>query len=192
MKPLTSPSRSRSLPARRRRPPASAGSAYLVTLLALVVLTILALGLSLVTQSEMLIGSNERTIQRVFYAADSGVAIATANALIGNEYFARVITLPEPGSVLGVEYEIDLSPFVPASDAPCNLCQILDAGQYGNKQYYKNDFAVTSIATRKDAAGTAILAQKSISAVVEVQPHNMPVSALEVLKDPVALAKVKL
>ena len=68
-------------PAGRRHRPA-VGSAYLVTLLALVVLTMLALSLSVVTQSEMLIGSNERTIQRVFYAADSGISIATANALV--------------------------------------------------------------------------------------------------------------
>jgi Tfp pilus assembly protein PilX len=176
---------------RRRRRPAS-GSAYLVTLLALVVLTMLALSLSLVTQSELLIGSNERTIQRVFYASDSGVAIATANALVAADYSSKTITLPEPGGLPGMEYEIELSAFFPLLNAPCNLCQINDAGQYGTKQFFKNDYTVTSIATRKDAADIAILAQKTISAVVEIQPQDLPVSALEPLGDPTELAKIKL
>ena len=175
-----------------RRPRPAVGSAYLITLLALVVLTMLALSLSLVTQSELLIGSNERTIQRVFYAADSGIAIATANALVAEEYSSKIITMEEPGSLLGVEYEIDLSAFYPLLNAPCNLCQINDAGQYGTKQFYKNDFTVTSIATRKDAADTAVLAQKWISAVVEVQPDDLSISAMEALGDPAEVAKIKL
>ena len=40
-----------------------AGSAYVITLLALVVLTILALSLALVTQTEVQVGSNERTVE---------------------------------------------------------------------------------------------------------------------------------
>ncbi len=176
----------------RRHPRAAVGSAYLITLLALVVLTLLALSLSLVTQSELMIGSNERTIQRLFYAADSGVSIATANALVSADYSSKVVTLPEPGSTLGVEYEVELSPFFPLLNAPCNLCQINDAGQYGSKQFFKNDYTVTSIATRKDAADTAVLGQKTISAVVEVQPQDLPVSALEALDDPDELAKIKL
>ena len=192
MHPKNSPARSRSLPARRRRPRAAAGSAYLITLLALVVLTIMALGLSVVTQSEMLIGSNERTIQRVFYAADAGISIATANALVAADYTSKTFTMPEPGSLLGVEYEIELSPFYPLLNAPCNLCQINDAGQYGTKQFFKNDFAITSIATRTDAADTAILAQKTVSAFIEIQPQDLPVSALEALDDPTELDKIKL
>ena len=178
---MTPTSHSRFVKPPGRRPRPAVGSAYLVTLLALVVLTMLALSLSVVTQSEMLIGSNERTIQRVFYAADSGISIATANALVAADYSAKTITMAEPGSLLGVEYEIELSPFFPLLNAPCNLCQINDAGQYGTKQFFKNDFAITSTATRQDAADTAILAQKSISAVVEVQPHDLPVSSMEAL-----------
>ncbi len=60
----------------RRRPAVEQGSAYVVTLLALVVLTILALSLTLLTQSEMQIGTNERIVQRIFYAADAGVAVS--------------------------------------------------------------------------------------------------------------------
>jgi len=43
-------------------------------------LTILALSLALVTQTEVQVGSNERTVTRTFYAADSGLGIAAADA----------------------------------------------------------------------------------------------------------------
>ena len=69
------------------------GSAYVITLLALVVLTILALSLTLVTQSEMQIGTNERIIQRIFYAADSGIAATTARALVTNDFSERTIVI---------------------------------------------------------------------------------------------------
>lgn len=57
------------------------GSAYIVTLLALVVLTILALTLVLVTQSEVQIGGNERTVNRLFYSADSVLSLSANKVL---------------------------------------------------------------------------------------------------------------
>ena len=168
------------------------GSAYIVTLLALVVLTIVGLSLALVTQSEMLIGSNERTIQKVFYAANSGISIATANALVSADYSSKVVTLADPGTLLGLVHEVELSPFFPVLSSPCNLCEINNAGEYGSKQYFKNDYTVTSVATRKDAARTVVLARKTISAMVEIQPQEMPVDALEPFDDPAELAKIKL
>ena len=59
--------------ANRSPRPSETGSAYIVTLLALVVLTILALALAMVTQTEVQVGANEKTINRTFYAADSGL-----------------------------------------------------------------------------------------------------------------------
>ena len=55
------------------------GSAYIITLMVMFALTVIGLGLSLVSQTEMLVGSQERTIQRNFYAADSGLSTALAN-----------------------------------------------------------------------------------------------------------------
>lgn len=54
-----------------------AGSAYIVTLLALVVLTILALTLTLVTQSELQIGGSEKAINRLFYSTDAMLNLST-------------------------------------------------------------------------------------------------------------------
>ena len=62
--------------------PAERGSAYLVALLVLVLLTIIGLSLSLITQTEMQIGANERLIERSFYVADSGISLATARTLV--------------------------------------------------------------------------------------------------------------
>ncbi|HKI85589.1 MAG TPA: hypothetical protein VKA53_02475, partial [Thermoanaerobaculia bacterium] len=45
------------------------GSAYIVALLALLVLSIVGLALALITQTEQEAGSNERSINRVFYSA---------------------------------------------------------------------------------------------------------------------------
>jgi len=69
-------------PSGRRR--GEAGSAYIVTLLALVVLTILALSLTLVTQSELQIGASEKTINRNFYSDESAMGVA-ANKIIFND-----------------------------------------------------------------------------------------------------------
>jgi Tfp pilus assembly protein PilX len=58
------------------------GSAYIVVLLALVILTIVGLSLVMVTQTEVQLGSNERTISRTFFATDSGISVAVARHLL--------------------------------------------------------------------------------------------------------------
>ena len=67
-----------------RRPTAQEGSAYLFTLLSLVVLTVVGLSVSFVTSTETVLAANERTIQESFYSADSGMALATAKGLWRN------------------------------------------------------------------------------------------------------------
>ncbi|MEM9406166.1 MAG: pilus assembly PilX N-terminal domain-containing protein, partial [Acidobacteriota bacterium] len=57
------------------------GSAYIITLMVMFALTVIGLGLSLVSQTELLVGSQERSIQRNFYAADSGLNAALAAVL---------------------------------------------------------------------------------------------------------------
>lgn len=57
------------------------GSAYIVALMALLVLTLGGLSVALITQTEMQVGVNERLQVRDFYAAESGLAIATGDVL---------------------------------------------------------------------------------------------------------------
>ncbi|HVS02085.1 MAG TPA: pilus assembly PilX N-terminal domain-containing protein [Thermoanaerobaculia bacterium] len=170
---------------------AEAGSAYIIALLALVVLTIMALGIALITQTEMQVGANERTIQKVFYSADSGLSRQTARALVEAKYDALLFNLKDQEKTLfTVEHEVDVSPFYPIMTAPCNLCEINDAGQYGREPYFKINYGVTAIATRKDDDGNQ-LAAKTLSSLVEVQPWQLVTAALEPLQDPDALAKIK-
>jgi Tfp pilus assembly protein PilX len=177
-----------------RRARRESGSAYVIALLALVVLTILGLALALVTQSELQIGSNERVVNRVFYAADSGIGVATARALVAAEYGAKIFTILDAtrtGSVALVN-EVDVSPFYPIYDAPCNLCEINNAGTYANKAYRKINHAVTSRGTRRGIGpGSSLLADKTITAMVEVQPQPSSTAAYRPINDPAQLAKIK-
>ena len=54
------------------------GSVYILALLVLLILTVVGLSLSLVTQSEMQIGVNERLSHQAFHMSTAGIDIATA------------------------------------------------------------------------------------------------------------------
>ena len=75
--------------------PEESGSAYLIVLLVLVVLTILGLSLVSITQTEMQIGSSERVDNRTFYSADAGIGIATARVLVDHDHSAISARLPD-------------------------------------------------------------------------------------------------
>ena len=59
------------------------GSVFIVALLALVLLTVVGLSLALVTETEMLLGSNEQVITETFYAGETGVSVAVGQAMLG-------------------------------------------------------------------------------------------------------------
>jgi type IV pilus assembly PilX-like protein len=168
------------------------GSAYLMALLLLVVLTLLGLALVTMTQTEMEIGSNDRTIQRVFYEAESGIAIGTARFLVAGDYRPITLTLDEAGASLGFKSKLDLAPVVPLADAPCNLCEINNAGTYNEKAYRRIENIVTATATRTTALDpNTPLAQKTLSAMIEVQPWKSAPEAYAAIGDPAQLAKIK-
>ena len=163
------------------------GSAYIIALLALVTLTMLGLAVSLVTQSEMQVGANERVVNRVFYSADSGIATATARALVESSYTAHTFsTQDKPGTVI-MQNEVRVSPFYPILDSPCNLCEINNAGTYSEKAYRKINHAVTATAVRTGLDSTTTVAQKIIAAMVEVQPWKANVEAYAPINDPAQL-----
>jgi len=176
------------------------GSAYVVVLLVLVVVAIFGIALSLITQTESQIGSNERTLNRVFYAADAGIERAIARALVAADHAPQDFYLTDSGatmvsSKLELGTRVEVSAFHPIQVTACNLCEINNVGTYADKAYYKVNHAVTSRATRFATlnAGTTRtqLAQKTVSAMVEVQPFRASVSALASVKDPAELAKIK-
>ena len=168
------------------------GSAFLVSLLALVVLTLLGLSVTLITQTEMMIGANDRAFNRVFYAADGGISFSMARALVAADYEGRIYDEVDPsGTALNIRYEIDSSPFYPILDSPCNLCQINNAGTYEDNAYRKVNHAVATIATRVGGDQATVLARSSQAAMAEVQPWQSSVEALTFVDDPDQLKKIK-
>jgi Tfp pilus assembly protein PilX len=177
-------------PARRGRR-REEGSAYIIALVVLAILSIVGLSLAFITQSEMQVGSNERTASRVFYAADSGISAATAAALVSADYRPKTYTFTEPNAVpgLGIKHQVQVSPFYPLLDAPCNLCEINNAGTYNEHSYRKINHGVTATAVR--IGGGTTLAQKTLTAMVEVQPWKANLDAYLPINDPAQLAQIK-
>lgn len=168
--------------------PREAGSAYIVVLLVLVVLTILGLSLALVTQTERQIGVSERTTQRVFASAESGIALAVAKALVLPDYQGMNLEFREPrmrldgsadptlaGAALIQRHDVQTSVLMPLLDAPCNLCQVNSGGPYTENPYKEINHGLVAVATRRgfrasDPDDAAILGRQRVSLMIEIQP----------------------
>ncbi|MEA2562372.1 MAG: hypothetical protein QOH06_3876 [Acidobacteriota bacterium] len=177
-----------------------AGSAYIVVLLVLVILAIFGIALSLITQTESQIGSNERTLNRVFYAADAGIELAVARAIVTashepQSFFYTDSGLAFVGGKLELGTQVEVSAFHPIGVTACHLCEVNNVGTYADKSFYTVNHAVTSRATRYatlNAGGTKTpIAQKSVSAMVEIQPFRASVSSLASVTDSDELKEIK-
>lgn len=179
-------------PAPRRRP-SEAGSAYLVAILALVVLTIAGISLALITQTEMQIGANEKMIERSFYAADSGIALSTARTLVERRgAWSDFYSIDDPeGYGLRLEHLVDVSPFFPIASGPCNLCNIANAGQYGAHNFQRTNHAVTSTAVRRIPGSEVVLAERSLTAMMEFQPWELLPDQVVAAVDEEQLKKIR-
>lgn len=176
------------------------GSAYIIVLLVLVVIAIFGIALSMITQTEMQIGSNERTLSRVFYAADAGIELAVARAVVTADHTPITFTYTDSGAslasgTLGLGTQVEVTAFHPIQVTACNLCEINNVGTYQDKAFYKVNHAVTVRATRfaslTAGAQRTPLAQKTVSAMVEIQPFRPSVDSLASVTDPTQLAKIK-
>lgn len=165
------------------------GSAYVLALLTLLVVSVLGLSLVYITQTEMEIGSNERTLERTFYAADSGLAIASARVLVDNESQQVMIDVKEPGSPLNVRQRLEIAPAVPIYVAPCNLCEINNVGTYQDKAYMKINNALTVRASR--VVGGRTTAVKTVASMLELQPWDPGLGAFLPIADPDQLALIR-
>ncbi|MDX1450251.1 MAG: pilus assembly PilX N-terminal domain-containing protein [Acidimicrobiia bacterium] len=130
------------------------GSAFIITLLALIVLSIVALSLTVITQTELQIATNELTSQRAFYSSDSGIDLAIARVLtVGSSVEDTTVTstspmrfvVPEP-PLAGVKRAqvVEVTPFVPLRDSFCDGCP---AGM-GDVQLKNVNHAVATSAQR--------------------------------------------
>ena len=138
-------------------------------------LSVLGLGIALITQGEMQIGVNERLNETMFYAAGSGIDLATAKALTVPDLRAmrldQVVPRALPG--LNMRNRVEVSEFRPILASPCDLCQI-NAGL----AYAKLNHQVQATAWRIGWQGAASpvptdvtpLAQKRIEMMIAFQP----------------------
>jgi Tfp pilus assembly protein PilX len=165
------------------------GSAYILALLALLVVSVLGFSLVFITQTEMEIGSNERTIQRIFYGSESGLAIASARVLVTSDHRPTVVEYKEPGATLDVIQRLEIAPAVPIYDAPCNLCEINNTGTYQEKAYRKINNALTVRASR--VVGSRTLATKTVASMLELQPWKSPVEAYLAIGNDAQLSQVR-
>jgi hypothetical protein len=173
------------------------GSAYVITLLALVVLTILALGLAFVTGTEVQVATNERNINRTFYAADAGIQVAAAQALVNGNYGPNLLILNK--STVGnttVADRVDIAPMAPILLVRCDWCPANEDGP----EFWRANHATTATAQRLAWNGSwdgadpipaeaQLFGQKTISAMLEFQPWPTP--PVESISDTEALKKIK-
>jgi len=162
------------------------GSAYLVVLLALVVLTIIGLSLVMVTQTEMQLGSNERTINRTFYAAESGMKFALAR--FGATQQVMPFTYIQNESSLGSQRIADLvqvSVFAPI--AKTNAAY--SSRNEDDSHYFDIENYVTATARRvgwqgagMPPANAKVLSQAQLGEMVRIPNGTQP--QLTVLEDP--------
>jgi Tfp pilus assembly protein PilX len=145
------------------------GSAYILVLMVLLVLTLLGLVLAFITQSEVEVGANERTVNRVFYGAEAGVTAAVTNLLIANDRSAQDLTFMDPGSTtLGTRVQIPA--MVEINAGPCNLCEINQGTDY---KAITHDVVVTATRFGVDSGGAkTTLATKNLELMVEFQPFK--------------------
>lgn len=166
-----------------RAPRAQSGSVYLITLVVLLLLTVLGLSISLVTQSEMQIGVNERLNETMFYHANSGIEVATAKALAIPDLRRMRLdeVVPTGLPLLNVRNRVDVSQFRPILRTPCDLCQINEGISYA-----KINHLVEATASRIgwQGAPTPIpdqptrLAQKQLELMVAFQPWQVNPAAM--------------
>ncbi len=173
----------------RRELRTESGSVYLLSILVLLMLTIVGLAVTLTTQSEAQIGENERLLKRSFYAANAGIAISTAKALVVPDLRSIRLDMAEDTNSpdLNIRNRVVMSPFTPVQDGPCNLCQVNQ-----DSPFFKINHAVSATSTRIGWTGDpddppdqpVPLAQKRLSVMVSFQPWRMEtLTAVDALTD---------
>lgn len=153
--------------------PSERGSAYIVALLLLLLLTVIGLSLSLVTQNELQIGANEKMINRVFYAADSAVMESTSRALILGEFQAGSSFTSDVGSPANLGIQVQRNSYTRLNSPYCSLCEINQ--QPGEEPYRAITYYVDVTASRigTTSGGTTVpQAEKRLNAMIDIQPYK--------------------
>ncbi len=163
----------------RRPSHRESGSAYLLAIMVLLILTIVGLSVAITTQSEARIGENERLLRRSFHTADGALAIQTARALAQAGMDCLNLDLVEPSNnpQLQIRNRLQMSDFKTVQRGWCNLCQV----NLGS-DFEKFNHAVMAVSTRVSWKGDANnpplkprpLAEERLSVMVSFQPWQVP------------------
>jgi hypothetical protein len=171
----------------RRARRSDRGSAFVIVLFALVLLTVFALALVSVSQSELQIGANERQIGRMFYAADAGSSIAHARRMVTKLIDPKTFVIPDTNRALGagsIRDQVELSMLLPLLNAPCNLCEVNNASPTYDKKFERVNAGQVITAARVgiDAAGKRVpVGQRRVSLMLDLQPVEIVLEKM--LKD---------
>ena len=150
------------------------GSAYVISMLVLLILSLLGLSLSLVTQTEVRVGGRERVIERTFYAAGSGLELSVARGLADGDFgpitHERERSVLEQGNLVPIKERVQSSAFICLGDTYCNLCSMNQG-----RQYARRNFTLAVEATRVGVGpddGEKILGRKALSTMTDVEPFH--------------------
>ena len=161
----------------RESPRREHGSAYIAALLVLVLLTIFGMSLVLITSTERQIGTNQRTVSRIFYGADSGVAIALATLLVNNDTEPVMLEISR-ANVLGgqVREEVETSRIEVVGTDNLDMTEINNPLKFKRVNHRFNTTsrrllgAPNNFDTETGRAELRVVAQKQLSMMVEVLP----------------------
>lgn len=153
------------------------GSAFIVALLVLLVMTVAGLALTLMTQTEVRIGANEREANRTFYASDSGIHVSSARTLYAKNTQTLTVLLNTTQQDTGASSappltfadQISVTPLYPLNTGPCFETSM---NQNQPTQYAAVTHLVNATSLRAGQLGstTQNMAQKLVGSMIELQP----------------------
>lgn len=161
-----------------RRSNHESGASYILVLLVLLVVSVVAVALLFVTTTEMRIGANERSMQRTFAAAESGIGFGAARMLVTGDFSERTFSInvdPDGTSPVWRRPSVENCPMYPLIEAPCRLCEINGAGTYGASNYSRSQVSIIVFGRRSGPAET--VSERRLSATLDLQPTQIPTSA---------------
>lgn len=167
------------------------GSALILALMVMLILTFMGLTLLAFTETELQLGGNERIQSELFYAAESGTAIAKARVLDGAVHptsFIIPTTTTTTGSGLSsltgfhLGYRVGLSRTVAIRFGPCDFCP---ANEDDVSWSFRVTYLVNSTSVRRDwrsadtdanaaVEDSAVQAKKTIGVTFDIEPSEMP------------------
>jgi hypothetical protein len=154
------------------------GSAYLAVLMLLVVLTILGLSLSVITQTEVIIGGSERQTTRQIFNATSAIHLSSVHEFVSRNPHGRMILLARRdqnffGDATTLGDRVCTTPYFQIHAGPCNLCTMNQ-----DTNFFAVQNAVTANALRH--GDDALAARQQVGAVIAVEPWERSFTSFSV------------